>query len=342
MRLAGRLAADPDANARLLGQWYRDHVTAPQSSGYFTQTLRLAHLSLCVRIANIPPVAELQAAIHRDLMSRRLPDGLWGDWWLSPESRDSTPRLFTSAIVLLSFGLLAPHPAPHADLTAAAARLEARILEHPDIPSPHIAVAAAALTCTAGHAIGRDFSRLALSVARNSPWRIVDQALYFYEFRKPTDDAPKFGRDYFIIPPAHLLAIAGCQPTAPGSLRAATWPIVEALARNVQGNGGLFRTGPDDLVSSKNQAWAALALASARDGPHTPVTLVDRLRHCLLRRRMSRWNPVEFLRVGGLILATVTLGGFAEERLAKVVVAACALLLSEFHRIKSQIRVRRW
>ena len=345
--IAGRLAgAEPDANARLLVRWYRDRQnTGSQSSRYFAQTLRLAHLHLCVRIANIAPIAETQAEIYDDLMSRQLNDGLWGDWWLSPRSHDSTPRLFTSALVLLSFGLLDSPPSAHPDgrLTKAAERLERGILGHGDPPSAHIAVTAAALTCTAGHKVGRDFSRLAVSVARNSPWRIVDQTIYFYEFREPHGDAARFSRDYFIIPPAHLLAIAGCQPTSPGPLRAATSQIVGALAKNVRANSGTFRTEPGDLVSTTNQAWTALVFSAAMSTTGDSVTVLDRLGHCLFRRRTSRWNPVEILRVLGLIWSTVTLATLTEGRLwCKAVVAVCMFLLSEFYRIKSRIRVRRW
>ena len=343
--LAGRLAgAEPDPSARLLLTWYRDrHNTSAHD---FAQTLRLAHLHLCARIANIAPLTEIQAALYDDLMSRQLNDGLWGDWWLNQTSHASTPRLFTSAIVLLSFGLLAdrqPSADPDGRLTKAAARLEQAILGHGDPPSAHIAATAAALTCTAGHKIGRDFSRLAVSAARNSPWRIVDQTIYFYEFRAPNGGANRFSRDYFIIPPAHLLAIAGCQSTAPGPLRAATSQIVDALAKNVQANNGIFRTEPGDLAPSNNQAWTALVFAAAGGRTGTSVRALDRLRHCLFRRRMSRWNPVEVLRMSGLILATAALVMLPGGPLSrKAVVAVCGLLLSEFYRIQSRLRVRRW
>ena len=344
--LAGRIDRDePDPNARLLAKLYGErHNPKAKAAAYFTQTLRLAHLYLCVRIADVSPVAEIRTDIYESLMSRRLNDGLWGDWWLSDELRDRTPRLLTSAVVLLSCGLLGPQANAQADerLTVAAARLERRVLELDALPSAHIAVAAAALTCTVGHRVGREFSRLAVSVARTSPWRIVDQTIYFYEFREPNGETTKFGRDYFIIPPAHLLAIAGCQPTAPGPLRATTTQIVDELARNVQDNGGIFRTERADLVSTKNQAWAALAFAAAKNQEEGGATTSDQLAHRLMKRRTSRWNPVEIVRVVGLVWGTITLGTFAEGPLWKGVAAVCTLLLSEFYRIKSRIRGARW
>ena len=341
--LAGRLqAGKPEANGRLLARWWtgRDDGSS-QPSQYFAQTLRLAYLYLCIRIANTSPVAEIEAEVYTTLLSRQLNGGLWGNWWLSSELRDPTPRLFTSAIVLLSCGLFKdPASTPDQHLVEAAASLEKGILDHSDVPSAHVAAAAAALNCTVGHRAKPEFSRVAISVARNSPWRVVDQVTYFYEYRGVSGDPPVLGRDYFIVPPAHLLAIAGHQPTSPGALKAATQPIVGTLLKNVRENGGAYRTEPHGLVSSKNQAWSALVFAAV--GGATDATATERLGYSLFKHRTSRWNPVEAVRLAGLILSTVTLGALAEGRVCKAVLMVCTLLLSEFYRIKSHIWVRRW
>ena len=186
-----------DANASLLTTWWRsrDDQTS-HSAQYFSQTLRLAYLYLCVRLANVPPVAELEAEIYNSLMTRQFARGLWGDWWVTSELRDSTPRLFTSAIVLLSCGLLGGG-IDDERLVEAAPSLEHGILNRSDVPSAYIAAAAAALSCTAGHQTSRNFSRLATSVARNSPWRVVDQFTYFYEFRGARGDTQEYGRGLF-------------------------------------------------------------------------------------------------------------------------------------------------
>lgn len=342
--LAGRLDTGvPDPNGRHLAGWWKNRDRGTGSPPYFVQTLRLAYLYLCARLANVSPVAELKGEIYEELMSRQLKDGLWGDWWLTSELRDPTPRLFTSAIVLLSCGLFRKEPTSTQDrrLLEAANRLEQGALDHPDVPSAYVAAAAAALTSTAGHRVSKGFSYLVTSLARNPPWRIVDQFIYFYEFRGMTGDHEEFRRDYFIVPPAHLLAIAGHQPTAPPALTAATRHIVAALSKNVNDNGGVYRTEPDGLVSSKNQAWSALVFTVAVSYGTTDG-IAERLAYSLFRHRASRWNLVEIARVVGLVASTVTLGVFSEGGVSKAFLMVCTLLLSEFYRIRSHIWERRW
>ena len=144
--LAGRLDTGvPDPNGRHLAGWWKNRDRGTGSPPYFVQTLRLAYLYLCARLANVSPVAELKGEIYEELMSRQLKDGLWGDWWLTSELRDPTPRLFTSAIVLLSCGLFRKEPTSTQDrrLLEAANRLEQGALDHPDVPSAYVAAAAA-------------------------------------------------------------------------------------------------------------------------------------------------------------------------------------------------------
>jgi hypothetical protein len=94
---------------------------------------------------------------------------------------------------------------------------------------------------------------------------VSDTATYYldYVYADPNDGTPHSRRDFIIIPTEFPLAIAGFQRNAPAALRLRAGAIVTALYELLETVPHVYKSSSEERISTKNQAWAALALGEA-------------------------------------------------------------------------------
>jgi hypothetical protein len=256
---------------------------------------------------------------------------MWGDYWISDSLHDSTPRLFPSAIALLSFALLRDKSLPVDEaLIRVADKIEERLIGSKRLPMLHVAAASAAILATKGESIGSKTRARIADIAYSSHPKpnLADLSVYFYEYQNPDMKRQiRFGRDYFIVPTEMLVAISGFQSGAPGGLRQRSEAILNSLIKNLQENDGAYRPDAEQRISSKNQAWAALLL-KVSSSEHKPIGLIARAWYCLGRPRPENWLTNKVLPAVSMIM--VTLGSvFLKDAgpLVRAIVAVSVLII---------------
>jgi hypothetical protein len=81
---------------------------------------------------------------------------------------------------------------------------------------------------------------------------------------RPRSRSDHYNNDYFIVAPELLLAIAGLLPGAPGALCLRAETTLRALSASLSTGGGTFSQRDRQLISTIDQAWAALLLRLAQ------------------------------------------------------------------------------
>lgn len=274
------------------------------------QTLRLAFMYLALRLSGIPEAQGTCSEIERELRGRILQFGLWGDYWIDNESRDETPRHFTSAIVILALGLLKERSA-HTDmrLRKAADLLESRFMSAPSV-GPGTLGGAEATAVSAAILVGNGDSISHRTLIRMNRLGLAalqwhgERTTYNFNYEVPPGGDRRFGNGYFTVLPELLLAIGGLQPHAPAQLRLAAERAVDALKENIDQHGA-FKVDEDQLLPSMDQAWAAILLALARRY-NSKVRAPGRLRYHLFRERKENWFTS--MALPGIAIAVVTAG----------------------------------
>jgi hypothetical protein len=232
------------------------------------QNLRLAMFYLALKTSHVLDSTGTTIEVKNEILSRMLPEHLWGNYWLSPSARDQTPRAFPSAILVIALTLLEPHdPNLHERLRECAEVLEDRLIGTSDLPILHAAAAAAAILAIKSRSISATAFRRIRAVALSGKGSLGDLSVYFFDYRYAPDEGSGYDRDYFIVPPQLMLGIAGYQECAPVSLRVRAESVVKALSRTMDENDGLYRTDPEQRISTHNQAWAAILLHLAASAP---------------------------------------------------------------------------
>jgi hypothetical protein len=330
LSLAGRgqSALTKQATA-LLSHWWQRREDDKYVQRRFVQTTRLAFLHLALRLSGIPDTEETRAEVERALIERLLPYGMWGNYWLTSNKYDPTPRLFSSAIALLSFTLLREASLPaNENVISVADRLEEKLTLPRRPPLLEAAAASAAILSAKGSLIGRrTVSRVADSALSNRPG-LDERGVYFYDYEYSPDvqGETRFGRDFFIIPTEILLAIAGFQPGAPSSARLMAEDVLRVLVENLRHNEGVYRPAEGERLSCVDQAWAAILLKVSSVG-HKPLSVREKLYYALFRRRREGWfmNRV----FPGLSMLFVTLSNVLLKDTGPVnsVIAAVATLI---------------
>jgi hypothetical protein len=120
---------------KLLEYWWKSRS---DRSGYsyqkLVQTPRLAFLNLALRLSGVPTMGVVAHEVEEALLEMRLPSGLWSNYWISALDHDPSPRLFPSALALLSFSLLKSDPTRQDPrLSGAAEALEAALKAKRDL-----------------------------------------------------------------------------------------------------------------------------------------------------------------------------------------------------------------
>jgi hypothetical protein len=310
--LAGR---GPDQMAERVGEilsfWWGQKETQEEERKLFAQTTRVAVLLLALRIANLQSTSAVLEQVHQYLLSTLLPSKMWGNYTVPELVEDPSPRLFPTAIALLSFALFREDSSPLPnDLTLCADKLEERLLGTKDLPLLHIAAASAAILAVkngdAGKKIRKHISKLAYATQATLP----ELGAYFYDLEivKTNNGAHDFHRDYLIVPTEILLGIAGFQRGAPAYLRLRAESSLNALVKNLGGFGGFYRPDNEARVSSVNQCWVAMYLALGMKDYSGPAWW-SRLTFWLLKQRPDAfWIDAILLTLcaGGILLAGVT------------------------------------
>jgi hypothetical protein len=297
LALAVRGQSNPVTEAqRLLGCWWalRDNPENPAHRLY-VQTLRLAfqHLALGLSVTSFGDqiLNETRAA----LLARVLTSKLWGNYWTNDSVHDPTPRTFPSAMVILSFTLMkkGTHSLDHR-VTAATDQLEPK-LSVAGLSLLERAAIAAALVTVKGNKLSRKTSRRIDQLARLVHPNLNRQETYFFDFEfLPGPQNRIYSRDYFIVSPEVLLAIAGFQPGAPPSLRLMAERTINVLINNLKQNGGVYRPSEGSRVSTIDQAWACLLLSAAAENVKS-LPRRSKIKYELLRTRRDNWFTAKFL-----------------------------------------------
>jgi len=279
---------------KTLCKWWSEATSSSGSNGAYaterlTQTIRLSFAHQALRLAGTPEALETAEAMRVALLDRRLPDGHWGNYWISATDHDATPRVFASAVVLMALTLprSLPPPVPTANLDALARGLAVQADSARD-NSGNVLNACASATASLA-VLGKSAKLSARStnhLTRVLPLPLGDRSVYF--FSHPNLKSPGQSRNgYFFISPHFLLALAGLQPGAPMRARLYAEDTVRALAKHLEARGA-FQPNQDSPVASVDQAWAALLLASSE----RPIPLAQwaaRPIYELVRYRKDNW-----------------------------------------------------
>lgn len=275
----------------LLCHWWKRRKDDAYAHQRFVQTTRLAFLNLALRLSGVPDTDGTRAEVEKALIERLLPSGMWGNYWISNSICDPTPRLFPSAIALLSFTLLRDAPLPTSEkVISVAARLEEKLSLSRRLPLLEAAAASAAILSAKGTSISRSaISRVADNALSSRPG-LGERGVYFYDYEYSPDEQGEalFGRDYFFIPTEILLGIAGFQPGAPSGARLMGEVVRSALADNLRQNEDAYRPAEGERLSCVDQAWAAILLKLSSLG-QKPPSVRAKLCYALLRRRREGW-----------------------------------------------------
>jgi hypothetical protein len=298
LALAERGQSVPVTDAqRLLACWWalRDDPTK-QEHRLYVQTLRLALQHMAWRFSAPDPPPPAMTEIREALLDRVLPSEMWGNSWANAKVQDHTPRIFPTSMVVLSFALMADGKTKLDErIRAAADQLESKFSVSSGSSLLERAAIAAALIAVRGQKLSgkilRKIDRLARSLQRD----LNRQETYYFDFEYlPDSQNRRFSRDYFIVSPQILLAIAGFQSGAPSSLRLMAEQTVETLANNLKQNGHVYKPNESSRVSTIDQAWTAM-LFSAAASKHKPPTRLSKMAYGLFRRRKETWWSGTFL-----------------------------------------------
>lgn len=290
LAMAGR---GPDAAAmraaRQLRAWWEQRDAAEYSRRRFTQTLRLAFMSLSLRLAGLPEFQATRKEIEGELVRRVLPSGMWGNYWISGDEHDETPRVFASAITVLSLTLdrNADDP-PDPRVLEASERLEEKLRGDRQLAPHEVTAASTAVMAARGKDLDPKTQRTISRMARVAAPGLGDQGVYFSDYEHEPIEGSRYGRDYYIVPTRVLLAIGGFQPGAPSSLRLLAEATVKSVSKNLQEHAGAYCSEEGARLSTVDQAWAAILLGSAAKGDTLPDPL-QRLWYHLVRVRQGGW-----------------------------------------------------
>ena len=213
LQLANRGSSETLKQAlKTLQLWWNDRQDVAQQPGqWFLQTLRVAYLYMALDCLNDESATSLRQELGQSLWNSQLPGGQWGNYWQSKEEHDQTPRVLTTAVVIIAF-LISQKADSNARkrLTPAAEWLESQVVSGLELaPLPKIA-AITALVALYGKHVSKDVRKAADRIARRAAPELGDLGVYFCNYRYNSKSSEKqWGRDYFIVPRATLLAIGG-------------------------------------------------------------------------------------------------------------------------------------
>lgn len=323
--LAGRGADAVGRDVETLLTYWLD-PEAPNYTELWPQTVRLAFVYMSLRLACLAP--DKTQALRAELIRRRLPGGLWGNYWCDQQNHDPSPRTVPSSLILLSLALLTTDEEIDDVMRGQADLLESRLGAGTKLSQFERAIAGAALLSIKRGGLGKTALGHLRSLAFDLPKGPSEQGVYFYEYRplEAQQDAAAYPRDYLIIPVAMAAAIAGLQFGAPPELRLRAMETAQQLTEELS-IVNMYRPSPETRIASKNQAWAALVLALARRAEDRAWPAFASWRVSLFRRRQdNRWTSV------GLPLVTwsaaIAAAVMAPEvgLLGRLVLAAVALM----------------
>jgi len=252
-----------DSVTELITRWWAQRHSDVQLRRFLGQIPRLAFLNLALRTGQDPNLQQTAAEVRNTLLQRLLPGNLWGNYWISDQLQDPTPRLVPSAIALLSLTLFSEAPTTDETLLKIANELEQRLIGASRLPVLHATLVATAILSAKGPTMSRKaHSRLA-RIAYSGSRELGDLGVYFYEYWYPDEGGnTQSGRDYFIVPIEILLGIVGRLPSSPGAVHQRSREALNSLIKSLGESDGAYRA-PEQRVSSKNQAWAAMLLKLA-------------------------------------------------------------------------------
>jgi hypothetical protein len=330
LALADRGQSRPIVKAQeLLNYWWgRRNDPNDRSHRQYIQTLRVAFQHLALRLSGTPATDSHLLETRRVLLDRVLPSGFWGNYWTTSQVHDSTPRIFPTAMCILSFALMRPDGEPLDErILAAVGKLELRLQTARNLSLLEMAAMIAALLSAKRGSLQRKTKRKIRRIARRIVPELTDQASYFFDFESLPDSAGRiYSRDYFIISPEILLAIAGFQPGAPGTLRLMAERTTTLLNQNLEENDNAYRPTESSRTSTMDQAWTAILLASPLEGYKSPGVL-SHTWYWLSRERKDNVVTGTVLPIFAVTIVTVANLILKDADLLSKTVSAVALLI---------------
>ncbi len=298
LTLAGRGKSFPVTEAqKLLDCWWgqRDNP-ADKAHSLYVQTLRLAFQHLAVRLSTIASTDHTVWELRKALLDRLLPSELWGNYWTNEQTHDATPRAFPSSLAVLSFAMMSEDSRDtDKRVLTATEKLETKFTLSSGLSLLERVAIATALIATNGSALKGKVRRRVGRLARSLHGDLNAQGTYFFDFEfLPNTQNRVDGRDYFIVSPEILLAVAGFQVGAPPSLRLMAERTVELLNNNLKQNDHAYKPNVGPRISTMDQAWAALLLYVARS-KHKSPSRFSKIVYGLLRSRKDNWFTGKFL-----------------------------------------------
>jgi hypothetical protein len=229
---------------------------------------------------------------------------MWGNYVTPGKLQDASPRLFSTAITILSFTLfLSESEAVPEELVRAATGLEERLLGSKELPLLHVAAACAAIVSAKRSGTNKRILKRLNRLAYASQPSLTDLGVYFYDYEYVSDEErAHYGRDYFIVPTEILLGIAGFQFGAPTHARLRAEHSLRLLVRNIRGFDGFYRPDNEQRVSSMNQCWVGIFLALAAERRERAI-VASGWYNLIRQRSDSPWTDAMLLGLcsGGIV-----------------------------------------
>lgn len=321
--LAGRAedAKAKDAFKRVQKWWsdYRKDTTGK----YFVQTCRLAYL--CLALSTHDSNSSLAKAVANELKGRLLRDEGWGAYRRTTNDYDETVQVVPTSLATIA---LAAYGEEYKQSLVGPSRFLKQRLLGRSLSKHEAAIVRCALIAAEGvveddagtvntRGVGRFLSDCWVNrgmMADLDSARSLESWPYFFDyvFGKPD---PKDRRDYFILLPPVLLAIAGMTPSAPVRMRLAAEEIAESLLDHLSREKGVFRVPHSRRAATVDQAWVALLLSKAATREYIEGEWAAKLWYFLARRReahplLARWVPGLAMITTGFLSAAAIAAGF--------------------------------
>lgn len=325
--------------ASLLQHWW-DEPQAHDGYGQlrFIQTLRLAVFNIAVRLCPSLQQQPICMQVKEDLLCRLLPSKMWGNYWVSEDQHDQTPRVFVTALTLLSFTLLR-HPSHelHPDLMGVADELEKRFVASRDMPLYVEATAGAAILSVKERNIARNALRRLSSIGRSVPVGLDDQNVYFYDVEHSANEEMEtsFSRGYLFVSTELLIGMAGLQAGASSSLRLRAEATHDSVCAHFEQNQYAYRPDVGERISTMNQAWAAIFLRLPLDGAVNSGRTV-RIWYALIRNRKDNvWTGTVIPFVNTIIVTVLSIVVQSGGLFFKIVASLAILFIGSIYGTKA-------
>ncbi|MBN6102940.1 hypothetical protein JR064_12240 [Xanthomonas sp. CFBP 8703] len=254
---------DNQAVKELENEWNLYRQGESEQLKLFSQNVRLALVLMAIRMAGAQ-FGRFADDIRRDLIARQLPNGSWGEWWVSGGEHDEIGKTLASSMVVLGLSLRAPGSSGVCDVSVRWASNQSPLpMSGAGKSKLDAVIHTLAVVVNRQNDMG-EFYRILKSAA----WRDLMQegdylAVHFYDYKWRVKKRLLHGREYVIAPVNLLAGIASLQCKQKTLASLVGLDLANAVAKSMVSRNGLYIVGEGARASSLNQAWASILIAGS-------------------------------------------------------------------------------